>query len=148
MLALRLHELHGEADVPSEVPRWASSPTYQEELKCKVCDEYNDVGNAQPYKGPASKRLGKKFGTFVAMHGADVDGDRIVVSAYDQPIVAVVQQTPTSALVQPVEAVTSPAGWYRDPHGRHEHRYWDGDAWTSHVANGGRASVEVTSGQG
>ena len=71
-----------------------SSLLTKKKLKCKVCDEYNDVGNAQPYKGPASKRLGKKFGTFVAMHGADVDGDRIVASAYDQPIVAVMQQTP------------------------------------------------------
>lgn len=29
------------------------------------------------------------------------------------------------------------ADWYADPTGRHEHRYWDGSAWTLHVANAG-----------
>jgi hypothetical protein len=28
------------------------------------------------------------------------------------------------------------AGWYADPMGRHQHRYWDGNAWTTDVANG------------
>jgi hypothetical protein len=31
-----------------------------------------------------------------------------------------------------------PAGWYADPSGRYELRYWDGDAWTEHVARGGQ----------
>src|SRR5215472_12322174 len=30
-----------------------------------------------------------------------------------------------------------PAGWYADPAGRHEYRYWDGASWTSGVADGG-----------
>jgi uncharacterized protein YxjI len=29
----------------------------------------------------------------------------------------------------------APAGWYPDPLGRHQHRYWDGGAWTEHVAS-------------
>ncbi|RIJ77151.1 DUF2510 domain-containing protein [Nakamurella silvestris] len=28
-------------------------------------------------------------------------------------------------------------GWYPDPHGRHEVRWWDGFAWTDHVGSGG-----------
>jgi hypothetical protein len=31
----------------------------------------------------------------------------------------------------------SPAGWHPDPMGTHEHRYWDGSQWTSHVADAG-----------
>ncbi|MGA1436491.1 MAG: phospholipid scramblase-related protein [Ilumatobacteraceae bacterium] len=31
----------------------------------------------------------------------------------------------------------SPANWYEDPTGRHQHRYWDGTAWTSHVSDNG-----------
>lgn len=27
--------------------------------------------------------------------------------------------------------MTAPAGWYPDPEGRPDERYWDGDAWTS-----------------
>jgi len=31
--------------------------------------------------------------------------------------------------------MTHEAGWYPDPAGRHEHRYWDGARWTEHVAS-------------
>lgn len=31
---------------------------------------------------------------------------------------------------------TPVAGWYPDPLHRHERRYWDGSAWTAHVADG------------
>jgi hypothetical protein len=33
-------------------------------------------------------------------------------------------------------AVDGP-GWYADPSGRYDHRYWDGTAWTEHVSRGG-----------
>jgi len=32
----------------------------------------------------------------------------------------------------------TPAGWYADPSGRYELRYWDGSAWTEHVARSGQ----------
>jgi uncharacterized protein YxjI len=35
------------------------------------------------------------------------------------------------------------AGWYPDPSGRHEHRYWDGQRWTEHVATQGRQGVDA-----
>lgn len=31
----------------------------------------------------------------------------------------------------------SPAAWHPDPMGRHQLRYWDGAAWTSHVSDNG-----------
>ncbi len=34
----------------------------KKKLKCQSCGEYNDTGNAQPYKGPASKKAAKKSG--------------------------------------------------------------------------------------
>ena len=33
---------------------------------------------------------------------------------------------------------TVPAGWYADPSGRFELRYWDGHAWTEHVSRAGQ----------
>lgn len=30
-----------------------------------------------------------------------------------------------------------PPGWFRDPSGRHEQRYWSGSAWTEHVTDRG-----------
>lgn len=35
-----------------------------------------------------------------------------------------------------------PRDWYPDPAGRHEYRYWDGAAWTGHVADAGTQSVD------
>ena len=32
-------------------------------------------------------------------------------------------------------------GWYPDPARRHEHRYWDGSAWTEHVSTAGVAAT-------
>jgi len=31
-------------------------------------------------------------------------------------------------------------GWYKDPDGRHELRYWDGRAWSDHVRDGSETS--------
>ncbi len=33
-------------------------------------------------------------------------------------------------------------GWYPDPFGRFEVRYWDGSAWTAHVSTRGQASTD------
>ena len=37
------------------------------------------------------------------------------------------------------EVAPPPPGWYTDPLGRHEVRYWDGAAWTANAARGGVA---------
>lgn len=46
----------------------------------------------------------------------------------------------------PSESTGPPPGWYDDPHRRFEQRYWDGSQWTPHVAVGGVAQVDPTSG--
>lgn len=38
------------------------------------------------------------------------------------------------------------AGWYTDPTGRFEHRYWDGTSWTEHVSRQGQATVDALDG--
>lgn len=45
----------------------------KKKLKCNACGEYNQTGNAKPYKGPKSKRLGKKYGTLVNMAAGEDD---------------------------------------------------------------------------
>jgi Protein of unknown function (DUF2510) len=35
-----------------------------------------------------------------------------------------------------------PAGWYNDPAGRYELRYWDGSAWTEHVSRAGQQFMD------
>lgn len=36
----------------------------------------------------------------------------------------------------------TPAQWYPDPSGRHEHRYWDGRSWSDQVSDGGETALE------
>jgi hypothetical protein len=33
-------------------------------------------------------------------------------------------------------------GWYADPMGRFDHRYWNGNAWTVHASRGGTLAVD------
>ncbi|MEO9139748.1 MAG: phospholipid scramblase-related protein [Jatrophihabitans sp.] len=37
---------------------------------------------------------------------------------------------------------STPAGWYADPSGKHEKRYFDGQQWTEHVNSHGRAGID------
>jgi hypothetical protein len=50
--------------------------------------------------------------------------------------------TSTPAAAAPAAAAAStpsvPPGWYADPAGRYELRYWDGTAWTEHVSRAGQ----------
>ncbi len=48
-----------------------------------------------------------------------------------------VAEEPAAAETAPAES-TVPAGWYADPSGRYELRYWDGNAWTEHVSRAGQ----------
>ena len=41
-----------------------------------------------------------------------------------------------------------PPGWYPDPFGRHETRWWDGHQWSEHVASHGRQAVDPPTGGG
>jgi hypothetical protein len=46
--------------------------------------------------------------------------------------------TPTSTTPAQPATPSVPAGWYHDPAGRYELRYWDGSAWTEHVSRNGQ----------
>ena len=51
----------------------------------------------------------------------------------------------TTASAEPSSAASSaaaPAGWYADPSGRFELRYWNGDSWTEHVSRAGQQSTD------
>ncbi len=52
----------------------------------------------------------------------------------------VLATTTPAAAPEPAPAAEPavPAGWYADPSGRYELRYWDGAAWTEHVSRAGQ----------
>jgi Protein of unknown function (DUF2510) len=59
-----------------------------------------------------------------------------------EPVAAVAE--PVAAVAEPVaqpaqqQTAVAPAGWYADPSGRYELRYWDGTQWTEHVSRAGQ----------
>ena len=50
--------------------------------------------------------------------------------------------SPAASVVDPSPAPAVPSGWYADPSGRFEIRYWDGENWTEHVSRGGQQSTD------
>ena len=44
--------------------------------------------------------------------------------------------------------MSNPAAWHPDPTGKHDHRWWDGERWTEHVADAGRSSIDPLEGGG
>jgi hypothetical protein len=51
---------------------------------------------------------------------------------------ATASPTPAPAPAPAPAAAAAPAGWYADPSGRFELRYWDGGRWTEHVSRRGQ----------
>ena len=45
-------------------------------------------------------------------------------------------------MVDQASSEAAPAAWLQDPLGRHQYRYWDGAAWTEHVADAGQQGVD------
>ncbi len=60
----------------------------------------------------------------------------VVTPAYEPAAQPVVQPAAQPAAQAATPAV--PAGWYADPAGRFELRYWDGGTWTEHVSRAGQ----------
>jgi hypothetical protein len=42
----------------------------------------------------------------------------------------------------PTASPLPPPGWYPEPSGRHQSRYWDGTTWTEHVGDGAATSTD------
>lgn len=61
----------------------------------------------------------------------------VVVNPVAEPVASSPEPAPRQES-QEQQASATPAGWYADPSGRYELRYWDGTAWTEHVARGGQ----------
>jgi hypothetical protein len=56
---------------------------------------------------------------------------------------AVTSAAPVASTTATGATPNVPADWYKDPSGRFELRYWNGTAWTEHVATGGTQSTDA-----
>ncbi|MGP0032065.1 MAG: PH domain-containing protein [Acidimicrobiales bacterium] len=68
------------------------------------------------------------------------EADRLVDELTDLSRVA--RRHGGDAVALPEDAGAPPAGWYADPSGRHQLRYWDRGRWTERVGNGGATAID------
>jgi len=67
-----------------------------------------------------------------------------IVEAAPAPTPApVYTPAPAPAYTPAPAAPAVPSGWYADPAGRFELRYWDGSAWTEHVSRAGQQFTDA-----
>jgi hypothetical protein len=73
---------------------------------------------------------------------AEVEATEAATDIAPEPVIAPVADEPAAATAEPAQTAAAesavPAGWYADPSGRFELRYWDGAAWTEHVSRAGQ----------
>lgn len=75
---------------------------------------------------------------------------KLTAMSYQQPNAGVgagyqPQQAPQGQPQQAQQTQQQP-GWYADPFGRHEARWWDGTQWTEHVSSHGRQTTDAPQG--
>ncbi|MHB8682576.1 MAG: PH domain-containing protein [Acidimicrobiales bacterium] len=119
------------------------------------------VQSVRTVEGPLQRRLGLKTlhvdaaGRRVRAVCRDRDAseaDRLVFALADasraarrapEPVVAAWQPATVAAPVSGPSAAPGVApGWYRDPAGRHQVRWFDGAGWTAHVGDDGVAATD------
>lgn len=101
---------------------------------------------ASPEPEPVSEPEPAISATEAAVGAGAVAAAEPVSSVYspDPTPAATASPEPVAAVQEPVAAQpTVPAGWYADPSGRYELRYWDGNQWTEHVARGGQQFTDA-----
>jgi hypothetical protein len=121
-------------EAASEPPGWAVAPVAVEETAPETVDAVPEAPAVvtdtvvadvvpEPEPGPVPEPP-----TEVAP---------VVAAAASEPPPAP-EPTPAPPAPAPAAAPSIPAGWYPDPAVRFELRYWDGAAWTEHVARAGQ----------
>ena len=107
-----------EAKAPTEPAGWAVAP--------------------EPAPAPAPAPVSSAPATVIqgAAPMADIGGGYNAPSA---PTAPAYQPAPAPAPATPAV----PAGWYADPAGRFDLRYWDGGTWTEHVSRAGQQFTDA-----
>lgn len=72
------------------------------------------------------------------MHGVFGAGPKLAL----RPRILELERRLGGTAVASAAAAATPAGWFPDPTGRHEHRYWDGAQWTATVADAGTTTTD------
>ncbi len=129
---------------PVPISGWASEPEPEPEPE--------PAAEAEPEPEPVSEPAGWGVAPIVVPEAEPeptpepepvVDPMPTTVYTPDPTPASTPEPATEAAVVAPAAAAAAaapavPAGWYADPSGRFELRYWDGTQWTEHVARGGQ----------
>jgi protocatechuate 3,4-dioxygenase beta subunit len=120
-------------------------------LKCQTCGEYNDTGNAQPFKGPEARKWRKAWEKeqdrkSAAQRATEQRSAELAAAA----LLSQVAQMQAQGVViddngEPVSeapAIAPLSGWHPDPRGRHQYRCWNGQTWSAEVADNGARTTD------
>jgi hypothetical protein len=105
---------------------------------------YEPTPEPEPEPAPEPEPVSEPAGWAVAPESSSSSVSSTTVHEVSPEPAAVTTSYEPAAAAQPVLPVTPPptpsvpAGWYADPAGRYELRYWDGNTWTEHVSRGGQ----------
>jgi Protein of unknown function (DUF2510) len=136
-LAAKLTEKSGEGwDVVSIVPAGSEITAYLRREGSAAATETTDVAGyaASSTSSEAAAAATEPAGWATAPESTTTTSPTSVGST--AAATAPTQTVPTGPATPTAPAV--PAGWYTDPAGRFELRYWDGSAWTEHVSRAGQ----------
>lgn len=116
------------AETPTEEPAgWAAAPESTETADDSVENLAAQVGDEATAAAAATPFLGST--------------EPAAEPAAETPPAAEPEPAPAAEPApapEPAPEPAVPAGWYADPSGRFELRYWDGAAWTEHVSRAGQ----------
>lgn len=122
---------------------WAGGPGWQ--------GQAGQPGQSAPWGGSPYSPQGGPYGTAPGYPGqppAGAPGPWAYPGAGTPTGQAPFGQQPygQQPVAPPPPVENPPFGWYADPSGRHEKRYWDGTRWTEHVSDGEARSTDPVSG--
>jgi hypothetical protein len=116
----------------------AGTETLTEERHDAASESVNEpAGWAIAPEAAAGATAAATTPTLAASGSSAISGQSATESAPAAAAAPVAAAAPAPA-PDPAPAPAVPAGWYADPAGRFELRYWDGTTWTEHVSRAGQ----------
>lgn len=119
--------------------------TTASEVTAFLSREATSAPAAAPAASPASMATTTAFTPLTAITPA-AEPAGWAVAPEPAPATMTTTMAPISTpAYQPAAAAAPavPAGWYADPAGRFDLRYWDGGAWTEHVSRAGQQYTDA-----
>jgi len=137
-------EAAAAVEASGEPAGWGAAPaepTIPEATPEVSDDEDSNLGAAAGGAGLAVGAAAVGGAAVAGDAASDVTGDLAdsAGDATDEATSAADTEAADTAAAATDDAASGvPAGWYADPSGRFELRYWDGNAWTEHVSRAGQ----------